>query len=267
MGCGNWVDIINPINEKNFDFLNPVDPLGVESTLLGNIGMLQFTPISAASFDFNHSFNMIKEDWRKIKHMLIPDLRRDREVTTTASNSYRKLIYGRVKVGVQLAYICSSGSKNEYLHLVGIFAGHPIDSFESIYSNDKLVTDATIAPYFYYELFDGTQTTACQSLITASNGQWTSAHVLKGLPYIYARLTYNEIAFPNGCPEIKAVIKGRRVYDPRTGLTAWSDNPMLCAMDYMRMPNEYGGMGCTADEMPTDAEIIARANYCDELVM
>lgn len=240
---GDWLNILNPINEKNFDFLNPVDPLGVESTLLGNMGMLQFTPISAASFDFNHSFSMIKEDWRKIKHMLMPDMRRDREAMVNAADTARRIIYGRVRVAGQLAYACTSGDKYQYLHMIVAFAGHPIDGYEDIYLDDKLITDSTIAPYVYYETYDGTQTTACQSMINASNGLWTAAHVGHGIPYIYFRFTYNEAAFP-ATPVPKPVIRGRRVYDPRTGVTAWSDNPALCNFDYMIMPVSLGGMGC-----------------------
>jgi len=206
-------------------------------------------------------------DWRTVKHWLVPDMRRDRELTTNSGITSRRLIYGRARVGIQLAYICSSGKKNEKLHVIGIFCGHPIDAFEQIWLDDKLVTDAVFKKYVKYELFDGTQTAACASMITASGGIWTPGHILKGCAYIYAQFTYNETAFPRGLPSIKGVIRGRKVYDPRTGVTAWSDNPALCARDYMQLPNEYGGMGCDADEMPSDAEIITRANYCDQIVL
>lgn len=34
-------------------------------------------------------------------------------------------------------------------------------------------------------------------------------------------------------PQVTCVVKGRKVYDPRTGTTAWSQNPILCARDLM----------------------------------
>lgn len=250
MGCGS--DIGNFMSWT-------VDPVGNALGLKGGGDLL-----SGAWWNLGKD---VKNDWRLIKHLLVADTRRDREITTNSAETYRRLIYGRAKVGIQLAYLCTSGGNNENLDLIGIFCGHPIDSFESVYAGDKLVTDATIAPYFKYELFDGTQTAACASMIAASGGLWTSAHILRGCAYIYAKLTYNEAAYPSGLPQIKAVVKGRPVYDPRTGLTAWSDNPALCARDYMILANEYGGMGCNSDEIPTDAEIIERANYCDQLVM
>ncbi len=40
-------------------------------------------------------------------------------------------------------------------------------------------------------------------------------------------LEYDADAFPNGVPEVTAVVKGKKVYDPRTSTTAWSDNPAL----------------------------------------
>ena len=34
-------------------------------------------------------------------------------------------------------------------------------------------------------------------------------------------------------PQVTCVVKGRKVYDPRTGTTAWSQNPVLCARDLL----------------------------------
>ena len=222
-----------------------LDPIG--ETVADAIGMNSPSDYAlSAPWEYP---DMWKEDWRAIKHLLVPDMRRDREQTTNSANTARRLIYGRARVGIQMAYACTSGAQSEFLHIIGVFCGHPIAQFESVWLDDKLSSDASIAPFFYYELYDGTQTTTCQAMISASGGLWTSAHVLKGCPYIYAKLTYDEAAFPNGLPAIKAVIKGREVYDPRTGLTAWSDNPVLCARDYMLLANEFGGMGCSLDEI------------------
>ncbi len=57
-------------------------------------------------------------------------------------------------------------------------------------------------------------------------------------------------------------MKGKKVYDPRTALTAWSDNAALCIRDYL---SEDYGFGCEADEI-NDSYFIAAANACDESV-
>jgi hypothetical protein len=53
------------------------------------------------------------------------------------------------------------------------------------------------------------------------------------------------------------MVKGRKVYDPRSGVTAFSDNPALCLRDYLVT---YCG-GTTDDTL-----VSAAANICDELV-
>lgn len=40
-------------------------------------------------------------------------------------------------------------------------------------------------------------------------------------------------------PRITCVVKGRKVYDPRTGTTAWSQNPILCVRDLL-LSSSYG---------------------------
>lgn len=90
--------------------------------------------------------------------------------------------------------------------------------------------------------------------------KWTTDHKLLGRTCIHIRLEYDEEVFPNGIPNVSAVVKGRLVYDPRTGLTAWSENPALCILDYLCAPF---GLSCDrATEIDIDS-FIAAANDCD----
>ena len=59
-------------------------------------------------------------------------------------------------------------------------------------------------------------------------------HRLRGVCYLYVRPEYDADLFPNGLPNIKALVRGKRVYDPRNGTTTWSDNWALCVYDYLR---------------------------------
>jgi hypothetical protein len=97
-------------------------------------------------------------------------------------------------------------------------------------------------------------------LITESAGVWTAGDVGVGVPYVYARLEFDTDVFASGVPEISAVVRGKRVFDPRTGLTAWSSNPALCAADYL-----ITEVGCAVSEVDWTA-VTTAANICDEAV-
>jgi hypothetical protein len=67
----------------------------------------------------------------------------------------------------------------------------------------------------------------------------------------------------NGIPQISCVAKGRKVLDPRTGLTAWSDNPVLCAYDLLT--NTTYGCGVSSGKLDTTSWN-AMADACDVTV-
>ena len=92
--------------------------------------------------------------------------------------------------------------------------------------------------------------------------EWTGEHRLRGIAYIYVRLKWDQTVWATGIPNIKAIVKGRKVYDPRTGQTAWSDNWALCLRDYLTADF---GVGATASEIDDDL-VIAAANLADETV-
>lgn len=106
----------------------------------------------------------------------------------------------------------------------------------------------------------GTTTQVADADLIAANVGWTSAHRLRGIAYIYARLTYDQSKFPTGIPNIRAVIKGKKLYDPRTALTAYSNNAALVAYDYLT-----SHFNATAAEIDS-AAFISAANICDEAI-
>ena len=157
--------------------------------------------------------------------------------------SSRKIIYGRARVGGSIVYMDSTGNDNKYFHMVIAIAGHEIDAFEEIYFNDTKVWDGgsfvgSWGTYVYFGLHDGSQTTADATLVSQST-QWTTAHKLLDTAYIYAKLEYDAEQFANGLPNISAVIRGKKVYNPSTSSTAWSQNPALIVRDYL-LDSKYG---------------------------
>jgi len=161
-----------------------------------------------------------------------------------------QIIYGEARVGGVRVYDASTGGSNQFLHRILAFAGHEIDSYQQIYLNDEVVTfnpstGLVTAPSQYVgrvriKPYLGTTTqTADPDLVAEtaslplSEGRWTTAHRLQGIAYVYVRFEYNQDAFPNGVPALSAKIRGKKVFDPRTSTTAWSDTPALCIRDYL----------------------------------
>jgi hypothetical protein len=179
----------------------------------------------------------------------------------------KKIVYGRTRVGGTIVYLESTGSDNKYLHMVLALAAHEIDALEKVYFDDELVWDGSYqddwSSYARINFHDGSQTTADSDLVAESDGNWTSSHVLNDTAYLYLRLTFDRDKFANGIPNISAVIRGKKVYDPRTATTAWSQNPALCIRDYL-LDTKYG-MAVDTTEL-NNASWIASANLCEESV-
>ena len=123
-------------------------------------------------------------------------------------------------------------------------------------------TKSTTSSYAYVHKYLGSPDQAASAQAQANIPGWSGDHRLRNIAYLYVRLEFNNDVFPLGIPNISAVVKGKKVYDPRTGLTAWSDNAALCIRDYMA--SDYG-FACASDEI-NDTYFISAANVCDENV-
>lgn len=160
----------------------------------------------------------------------------------------------------------------KFLHLVIELACHECEEIGDIYFDDELVPldgngNSTGRFGWYiavYKHLGSADQLADASLIAYCPDKWTSAHRLRGRAYIYVRMQKNPDLFPNGVPNIRAQVKGRKVYDPRSALTAWSDNNALCVADYLT--NTSFGLGHVYADEINETLLIAAANVCDEPV-
>lgn len=101
--------------------------------------------------------------------------------------------------------------------------------------------------------------TADAMLMEALPDKWPATAVLRGFCYTVVRLDLNQPEFQGGIPPIEVMLRGKKLYDPRSGLTAWSQNNALAEYDYLT-----GEMcGVEAADIPV-ADYIAAANVCDE---
>ncbi len=115
------------------------------------------------------------------------------------------------------------------------------------------------------------------NLETWSGGEWPASAIGCNIARIHVLTSWNETLYATGFPAVSAIVRGKLVYDPRLDSTnggsgshradtvstwAYSDNPALCAADYLR---DALGFGCASTEIDWPS-VIAAANVCDELV-
>ena len=192
------------------------------------------------------------------------------QVNARGSALDHQIIYGQVRTGGAIVYDEATGDNNQYLHRVIAVAGHEVDSFVKFYLNGEEVTvnssGIVTAPAQYANKVvirtkSGTDDQAAEaSLVASSAGLWTTNHRLRGIAYIYVKFTYDADAFPNGVPTVTALVKGKKVKDPSTGVVAWSDNPALCLRDYLT--NTKYGLG-EEDANVDDALVATAKTVCD----
>jgi len=184
-------------------------------------------------------------------------------VNKASNNAPIPIVYGLRKVGGTRVFMETTGSSNEYLHIVLAMSEGTINSFENVYFNDVISTDASLSSKnTIYKHLGAEDQTADSNLVSAVSA-WTSSHRLKGTAYLYCKLEYDQDTWIRGVPTITADVKGVKVYDTRDASTAWSDNPALCIRDYLT--NTRYGRGISTSDID-DSSITAAANYCDETV-
>ncbi len=203
-------------------------------------------------------------------------LAKGRDISIVRSDEPRKIIYGRARVGGLISFAAISDD-NQLLNLIVTFAGCEVDEIESIYLDDSRVdfpvvpgwSSAIVTPegsailtgnVFLEKLYGSDSQTAASNLVARSLG-WTSDHRQRGCAHVYIGLQWDKNLFADGLPTIAALIRGKKVYDPRTDTTTWSANAALCIADYMM--NARYGLGVPLASFDNLSEA---ANICDELV-
>ena len=162
-------------------------------------------------------------------------------VTAKAPTSPYRVIYGTSRVGGTIVYAETTSSTNEFLHMVIVFAGHEVDDISTIYFNDDVISlettsnDSNGIPIYTPTSGDqyngkllvkkhlGDDDQVADANLVADVTQWTADHKISGKAYLYLKITYDSDVYPNGVPNVSAIIKGKKLYDPRaTSFTASS---------------------------------------------
>lgn len=112
--------------------------------------------------------------------------------------------------------------------------------------------------------YTGNQASADTFLVAECSDEWTTNHKLLGCAYVYVKLIFDRYVWANGMPNITALVRGKKVFDPRTGTYAYSNNPALAIADYMC--NSIYGLKMPYSTRIDSADLITAANACEASV-
>jgi hypothetical protein len=200
-------------------------------------------------------------------------------VNAVAPASDHAIIYGQQRVGGVIFYR-SITNDQQYLHTLIALAGHECEEIGTVYADNLALTldgDGFVTnDEFQIKDADGNvvnsalrinkhlggQSQAADADLVAEDSAWTASHQARGVAYIYIRAEFSRDVFPQGLPTFSAIVKGKKVYDPRTATTAWSSNAALCLRDYLT--SDYG-LGVSGTEI-NNTVFSTAANTCDEIV-
>lgn len=161
------------------------------------------------------------------------------------------VVYGERKIGgVRVFVSTGGGKKNEYLFIALVLCEGEIQAIDEIYINDKLSTHSDYSGLLQIDKKLGTDNQAASAVLIGSGNNtpddtWGTNHRLRGVAYLGIRIKYDQDVF-GGIPEIQCVVRGKKVYDPRTATTAYSTNPALCLRDYLTNTRYGKGLPASA---------------------
>jgi hypothetical protein len=189
--------------------------------------------------------------------------------TARAPAADARVVYGETRLGGNVVFIETTGSKNETMFQAMTLAGHEIDSIQTVYANDEALT-LSLVGNAYTTTYKGNSSalsfnwllgTDTQAALPFFSGTSASGYRFLGIATLGAKLVYNQDVFPQGIPNITVKLRGKKVYDPRTTTTAYSNNAALCIRDYLL--DTTFGLGASASEIDEQSFEDA-ADICDE---
>lgn len=172
-----------------------------------------------------------------------------------------RVIYGTYKVAGNEVFLESTGADNKTLWVVQNFAEGEIEGIVSVGGVPQVLLDDrlynTYGGNVQFWFHTGTASQTVDTNLAAAVPKWTDNK--RYCAYGVFQLTYNRDYF-SGKPLITLLLKGRKLYDYRTGVTAWSENPSLAAYDWFTSTRYGLGVNPAMIDLPS---WISAANYCD----
>jgi len=200
----------------------------------------------------------------------------------------RTFIYGRLEIAGSIAFKEKQPGTSR-LHKICLMHDGEIDAWETVFLDDRYVVIDPVTGYVtnawvhdstaHVQIFlhNGADDQAADAQMLANFPDlWTADHTLSGIAYalcvFWGTEPENFVAvYANGEPVFKAVVRGRRVYDPRDSFQdpedkatwLWSDNAALCILDWISLHPKGYRIDLAKLDLPSFG---AMADICDELV-
>jgi hypothetical protein len=183
----------------------------------------------------------------------------ERKQVLRAATASRSVVYGTTVASGLLAFAeeeAGDQDEGEWMHLVVVLASHKLEGIETIWLGDDGIDwfgeNATWEFHNDRQTVDPFMLRHCPS--------WKDDMIGKGIAWLRLSLKFDAEKFPSGLPNVKVLKKGRRVYDPRSGQTVFSDNAALVILDYFRTYLKRKDENINWDQFKE------AANICDEFV-
>jgi hypothetical protein len=149
----------------------------------------------------------------------------------------RRLLFGTVRAGGVFAFYDVSGSHNQFLWYVIVYAGHQCADIRDVWMDTQRIADSTIAGgssaggnvtsgFFadklaIYKHLGTSAQTVNPELNAALPSEWTANHRLQGCTYVVVKMERDDEAYPQGAPQnVTALIDGALLYDHRKDSTS-----------------------------------------------
>lgn len=175
----------------------------------------------------------------------------DTQATVAAENAPMRVVYGRARIGAQIANVFVHQGK---LIVQAVWCEGEIQAVESVTMGDEALPAGVSATHY------------TGSAGQTANSDLVAAFASQGISYTDALpgVAYSVFSVPatdsSGFPSFEAIIQGRKVYNPSTASTAYSTNPALALADFIG--STLYGLGRDVDW----ASVEDAADACDSTV-
>lgn len=217
--------------------------------------------------------NLIDKTLKKWMTPKTPD-KEALKVPRKGSNQAIPIVYGTREVGSIVVdrnvTDQGGGADNEFLHIMCVFCYGEIDAFEEFYFGDVSWNDARWLKdknkpngekWFTYELRTGAAGQSAVNAVGKLNSFSAETSKYEGLAVAFFTIQQSkDQSIWQGEPQIKARIRGKKCFDPRTGLTVYTENPAIHLIDYLSS-NIYS-LGLTSDDYDINS-FVNVANIAD----
>lgn len=194
------------------------------------------------------------------------------DIEAGGQNAPLPVVYGLRRVKGIRVLAKTGGADNKYLWMAFALCegeieaveqvwidGEPITAYDHVFASGHTASQPGADRLAVVHWYRGTDVQTSSSLLTAAPG-WTANHRLRGVAYLACRFRYSRDVF-RSAPRVDALVRGRKIHDPRSGATAWSDNAALIVRDYAL--NARFGRGLPVASWD-DVACAAAANDCDD---